>query len=116
MHQNVEEFNCGICNKQFENMPSYEMHMQLHAEKSHEPRGKTKAERSGVKLPFPCQYCGREFARPHEKVKHERIHTGEKPYECEVCGKTFRVSYSLTLHLRSHTDIRPYVCATCNKR
>lgn len=68
------------------------------------------------KLQYPCNYCGKLFMRPHEKVKHERIHTGEKPYECEICGKTFRVTYCLTLHMRTHTTARPYVCVHCNKR
>lgn len=31
------------------------------------------------KTKYPCQYCGKEFQRPYEKVKHERIHTGKKP-------------------------------------
>jgi hypothetical protein len=26
---------------------------------------------SGQKGVHPCQYCGKEFKRPHEKVKHE---------------------------------------------
>ncbi|XP_037815578.1 zinc finger and SCAN domain-containing protein 2 [Lucilia sericata] len=139
MHQNLEEYNCGKCNKQFENLPSYEIHMQMHVDNitnvkktstttvkqinnfivPEEVMPSTSAQGGSVeggKRKHACQYCGKEFQRPYEKVKHERIHTGEKPYECEVCGKTFRVSYSLTLHLRTHTDIRPYVCATCNKR
>ncbi|XP_014234255.1 zinc finger protein 774-like [Trichogramma pretiosum] len=66
--------------------------------------------------PYQCQHCGRRFMRPHEKVKHERIHTGEKPHSCEVCGKKFRVSYCLTLHMRTHTGVRPYECQHCGKR
>ncbi|XP_023248249.1 zinc finger protein 567-like [Copidosoma floridanum] len=66
--------------------------------------------------PYMCQHCGRRFSRPHEKVKHERIHTGEKPHVCEVCGKKFRVSYCLTLHMRTHTGVRPYQCQHCGKR
>ncbi|XP_055920359.1 zinc finger protein ZFP2-like isoform X2 [Eupeodes corollae] len=113
MHQNIEEHNCSICNRQFENQISYDMHMQLHADQPTRIRPQI-GTKPGAR--FACTYCGKEFLRPHEKVKHERIHTGEKPYECEVCGKSFRVSYSLTLHLRTHTDVRPFVCAQCNKR
>ncbi|XP_039312818.1 zinc finger protein 845 isoform X2 [Solenopsis invicta] len=71
---------------------------------------------SDSQKPYQCQHCGRRFTRPHEKVKHERIHTGEKPHACEVCGKTFRVSYCLTLHMRTHTGVRPYACQHCGKR
>lgn len=79
MHQNVDDFNCRICNKAFENISSYDMHMKLHSDKPNVERyrKKSKAELAGKKLPFPCGYCKREFQRPHEKVKHERIHTGK---------------------------------------
>ncbi|XP_013097912.2 zinc finger protein 436 [Stomoxys calcitrans] len=122
MHQNVEEYNCSKCNKQFDNATNYEMHIQMHNETKGNKSKQTVVRNQDLfgngqaHKKHACQYCGKEFLRPYEKVKHERIHTGEKPFNCEVCGKTFRVSYSLTLHLRTHTDIRPYVCATCNKR
>ncbi|XP_020294588.1 zinc finger protein 813-like isoform X2 [Pseudomyrmex gracilis] len=76
----------------------------------------TTVEMTDSQKPYQCQHCGRRFTRPHEKVKHERIHTGEKPHACEVCGKTFRVSYCLTLHMRTHTGVRPYACQHCGKR
>ncbi|CAL1678334.1 unnamed protein product [Lasius platythorax] len=76
----------------------------------------TAVETGDSQKPYQCQHCGRRFTRPHEKVKHERIHTGEKPHACEVCGKTFRVSYCLTLHMRTHTGVRPYACQHCGKR
>lgn len=46
----------------------------------------TAAESTDSQKPYQCQHCGRRFTRPHEKVKHERIHTGEKPHACEVDG------------------------------
>ncbi|KRG05110.1 zinc finger protein 836 isoform X1 [Drosophila mojavensis] len=122
MHQSQEQFLCGICNRKFENATNYEVHLKIHERalnsnsNSNANANKKPANGKKDKPGFACQYCERVFSRPYEKVKHERVHTGEKPYSCEVCGKTFRVSYSLTLHLRTHTNIRPYVCTTCNKR
>lgn len=122
MHQSQKHFSCGTCNRKFDNIVTYEMHMKIHerqltSDNNNKSNDTPKKTVNGKDKPgFACQYCERVFQRPYEKVKHERVHTGEKPYSCEVCGKTFRVSYSLTLHLRTHTNIRPYVCTTCNKR
>ncbi|XP_017024914.1 zinc finger protein ZFP2 [Drosophila kikkawai] len=121
MHQETaKEFMCGVCNRQFFNSIDYDMHLKIHQKPRDLEATRMPEHRSTAgdkeKPGFPCQYCERVFSRPYEKVKHERVHTGEKPYSCEVCGKTFRVSYSLTLHLRTHTNIRPYVCTVCNKR
>ncbi|EDW60715.2 zinc finger protein 260 [Drosophila virilis] len=119
MHQSQKQFLCGTCNRKFDNVTNYEMHLKIHerhALNNNSNANKKPANLNKDKPGFACQYCERVFSRPYEKVKHERVHTGEKPYSCEVCGKTFRVSYSLTLHLRTHTNIRPYVCTTCNKR
>ncbi|ALC41004.1 Opbp [Drosophila busckii] len=118
MHQSQQHFFCGTCNRKFDDIINYEMHLKIHekSEKATPASNKKKDVGTKDKPGFACQYCDSVFMRPYEKVKHERVHTGEKPYSCEVCGKTFRVSYSLTLHLRTHTNIRPYVCTTCNKR
>ncbi|KPI96948.1 Zinc finger protein 595 [Papilio xuthus] len=102
--------NCDICNKKFQSMQDLKMHMNVHN------IDKVFSGKEDTSLPYKCLYCNRKFARPHEKVKHERIHTGEKPHTCEICGKSFRVSYCLTLHMRTHTGARPYTCPQCGKR
>ncbi|CAH0588992.1 unnamed protein product [Chrysodeixis includens] len=109
-HKTSNVMNCSICNKKFNSLEYLEMHMNVHN------MDKVPISQQDESLPYTCLYCNRRFARPHEKVKHERIHTGEKPHSCEICGKSFRVSYCLTLHMRTHTGARPYACPHCGKR
>ncbi|KAL4711501.1 hypothetical protein ACJJTC_000517 [Scirpophaga incertulas] len=109
-HKTDEQMNCGICNKKFTSKEYLDMHMNVHN------IDKVPANKTDKSLPYSCLYCDRRFTRPHEKVKHERIHTGEKPHSCEICGKSFRVAYCLTLHMRTHTGARPYACTICGKR
>ncbi|CAH2093006.1 unnamed protein product [Euphydryas editha] len=109
-HKGSNKMNCDICNKKFHSKEYLEMHMSVHN------IDKVVVGKQDKSLPYTCVYCNRKFARPHEKVKHERIHTGEKPHSCLICGKSFRVSYCLTLHMRTHTGARPYACPHCNKR
>ncbi|XP_044004380.1 zinc finger protein 716-like isoform X2 [Aphidius gifuensis] len=136
---------CEICNRKFGTTESLEMHRAVHQElgitknqltnetdipqpdplslspdspvpRNSSPTKVTSSDPPDPSKPYQCQYCPKRFRRPHEKVKHERIHTGEKPHICEVCGKTFRVSFCLTLHMRTHTGVRPYECKVCNKK
>lgn len=68
-----ENINCQLCNKTFANKIEFELHVQ-----AHEENRQSKPEKAVPKKPgkpqkgiHPCQYCGKEFKRPHEKVKHE---------------------------------------------
>lgn len=74
-HSDEPKFNCTICNKKFKN----EMHLSMHL-KAHQETRVIPSRTENSNTPYACSYCGRQFARPHEKVKHERIHTGEKPH------------------------------------
>nr|CAH7727090.1 unnamed protein product [Callosobruchus chinensis] len=129
-HSNEENFYCSICNKKFCTVENLEMHAKVHkvgkkfmcshCKKPFNTEDALNnhlltAKKCGIRQ-YACKYCGRTFLRPYEKVKHERIHTGEKPHICKICGKAFRVNYCLTLHLRTHTGLRPYECAHCGKR
>lgn len=101
-----ESVTCTICNRKFDSSDSLAMHAAVHTEvgqsqqqqqqqimliqKQEELGGEARQPGDAVadplepQKPYQCQHCGRRFTRPHEKVKHERIHTGEKPHACEV--------------------------------
>ncbi|XP_053685907.1 zinc finger protein 595-like [Sabethes cyaneus] len=104
--------HCNLCNRSFSNREHLQLHILGHGEGFVQLTGINSSAGSG----YPCNYCGKRFKRPHEKVKHERIHTGERPYCCDICGKRFRISNCLTIHLRTHEDSRPFVCSYCKKR
>ncbi|XP_055596256.1 zinc finger protein 568-like isoform X2 [Uranotaenia lowii] len=130
IHQTVSEehtssqlqsmFHCKNCNRNFDD----EEHLALHTQGHLNHSGSRNDSRVAIgttadvskQANYPCSYCGKLFKRPYEKVKHERIHTGECPFGCSVCGKRFRTSNSLQIHLRTHDDSRPFVCSFCKKR
>lgn len=83
---NDPALHCSLCNKSLNNAYELEMHMNAHAENGAKPTVDdkrihpkiVKTKGADGKSSYFCGYCEKEFKRPHEKVKHERIHTGEK--------------------------------------
>ena len=50
-----------------------------------------------------CRFCEKVFNKTSDRVRHERVHTGEKPYICNVCNKGFRQKAHLLGHcMRLH--------------
>lgn len=80
-NKSEETFNCKLCNRSLNNAHEMKMHLSAHAENSahaesaalgskSEPAVKQRKKKG--ESSYPCQYCQKEFKRPHEKVKHER--------------------------------------------
>ncbi|CAK6444978.1 unnamed protein product [Pipistrellus nathusii] len=72
------------------------------------PRPRGRARASGLSQPHVCSFCGKEFPRSSDLVKHRRTHTGEKPYKCAECGKGFGDSSARIKHQRGHLALRPF--------
>ncbi|XP_010835740.1 PREDICTED: zinc finger protein 48, partial [Bison bison bison] len=72
------------------------------------PRSRVRAQPSGPSQPHVCGFCGKEFPRSSDLVKHRRTHTGEKPYKCAECGKGFGDSSARIKHQRGHLILRPF--------
>ncbi|XP_055543688.1 zinc finger protein 502-like [Wyeomyia smithii] len=92
-------FQCDICNKDFQQQYDLTYHMRTHA-----------SDR-----PFRCDICGNRFIRCSELTHHRRSHLNERPRKCEICGKEFRKTSHLTQHMRTHTGERMFKCDICGR-
>lgn len=48
-----------------------------------------------------CQFCGRTFAKPSERLRHLMKHTGERLFECDLCVRKFKAKPNLQYHMRA---------------
>ncbi|XP_075698609.1 uncharacterized protein LOC142663711 [Rhinoderma darwinii] len=82
-------------------------HMEWFSEKCDVPHRNDKM--------YPCSICGKCFTHISNRIRHQKIHSGQKPHACAECGKCFTRRSHLTEHHRTHTGEKPFTCSECDK-
>uniref|UniRef100_A0A0A9Z6Z6 Zinc finger and BTB domain-containing protein 24 n=1 Tax=Lygus hesperus TaxID=30085 RepID=A0A0A9Z6Z6_LYGHE len=136
-HQQLKEFACRYCAKQFSQKTQLRNHEVLHMKKNadanlpdwakpkecdlcHKTFCDSKALKKHVKTvhsklkPYVCQVCGHCSARKGMFQLHIRQHTGDKPFSCSACDFTTRDHNCLRRHTMRHTGVRQYQCKFCS--
>ena len=63
-----------------------------------------------------CKHCGK-FVTSNRRVKHWRMHTGDKPFQCQDCGQKFSTKSIMQTHQAyKHSDERHFTCEFCTKK
>ncbi|XP_039950353.1 zinc finger protein 107-like isoform X1 [Bactrocera tryoni] len=71
---------------------------------------------------YICEFCGKEFRKSYDYIRHRRVHTNERPYNCGLCERAFSTKSKLHEHMKIHSldeqqgiPAKYYPCSVCNK-
>jgi len=116
-HENSPSYTCDICSKRFQLLENLEKHQERHnglalsiscsmcSKVFYDElllQAHLNLHTCTPLLPFPCQYCDKQFKRSYDMRKHERVHTKEQPYACAECSTRFSDLSSLRRHQKIH--------------
>lgn len=93
-------FHCEICNKKFQRVYKYAIHLYEHSED---------------KI-FRCPLCSFNTLRRTGLLQHiNYTHLQQFRYYCNQCGKGFNDCAKYRDHNNEHLGIKPFVCIVCDK-
>lgn len=131
LHMNRHGQNkCMVCEKQFINKQSFQVHIKscgnlqvkqrLYCDICNQSYNRKNALRTHLKIKhgfgkniFSCKWCDKKFDAVSRLKYHVVKHTKEKNFHCEKCGGMFVTQAALVYHIRLHTGEKPFKCDLC---
>ncbi|KAJ8028739.1 Zinc finger protein 91 [Holothuria leucospilota] len=96
----IQKYECNSCHTSFADQSALNRHKATHTTCSGQTFRKT------------CRYCGKKFSANSARIRHERIHTGEKPFVCNHCDFKTGDPSSYSKHMKRHVS-HPFKCPYC---
>ncbi|XP_025829909.1 zinc finger protein OZF-like isoform X2 [Agrilus planipennis] len=98
-HLELKEFECRICQKQLTDLTTFSQHASFHSsQKVH-----------------VCHICKKKFVKIDRFKNHMSIHSKNKRHFCKICSKGFNKPSNLEDHIRIHNGEKPYKCNICGR-
>ncbi|KAL8591700.1 hypothetical protein ACOMHN_061792 [Nucella lapillus] len=139
----IEKRTCGICQKTFSRADSLTCHMRVHTgdrpyqcqlcdanyKIAGQLRDHVRSKHSNSR-PFVCAKCGKDFAYPTARRRHEKVcglDLSERiEFQCPTCDKGFVTAKGFSKHLQTccpsaiehglgKEKESPFTCSACDK-